>query len=89
VATVCQRVIVLDRGRIRFEGEPMALADMARGRVWTSPARADGALAAWRTSNGHYHNIGDPPAGARLADPSIEDGYLMLLDTASLAGRTG
>jgi len=89
VATVCQRVIVLNQGRIRFEGEPSALAAVARGRVWTSPARAEGALAAWRTSNGDYHHIGDPPAGARLADPSIEDGYLMLLDTASLAGRTG
>jgi ABC-2 type transport system ATP-binding protein len=88
VATVCQRVIVLDRGRIRFEGEPMALADMARGRVWTSPARADGALAAWRTSNGDYHNIGDPPPGARLADPSIEDGYLTVIDAVSLAERT-
>ena len=88
VATVCQRVIVLDRGRIRFEGEPTALADMARGRVWTSPARADGALAAWRTSNGHYHNIGDPPAGARLADPSIEDGYLTVIEAVNLAERT-
>jgi ABC-2 type transport system ATP-binding protein len=87
VATVCQRVIVLDRGRIRFEGEPMALAEMARGRVWTSPARADGALAAWRTGNGEYHNIGDPPAGARLVDPSIEDGYLTVIDAVSLAER--
>ena len=87
VATVCQRVIVLNRGRIRFEGEPSALAAVARGRVWTSPARAEGALAAWRTSNGEFHHIGDPPAGARPADPSIEDGYLMLLDAASLTER--
>jgi ABC-2 type transport system ATP-binding protein len=87
VATVCQRVIVLDRGRIRFEGEPMALAEMARGRVWTSPARADGALAAWRTGTGEYHHIGDPPAGARLVDPSIEDGYLTVIDAVSLAER--
>jgi ABC-2 type transport system ATP-binding protein len=87
VSTVCQRVIVLDQGRIRFEGEPVALAGVARGRVWSGPARADGALAAWRTGNGDYHNIGDPPPDARLIDPSIEDGYLMLLDAASLAGR--
>ncbi|MFC7387802.1 ABC transporter ATP-binding protein [Sphaerisporangium rhizosphaerae] len=87
VATVCQRVIVLNQGRIRFEGEPVALAGVARGRVWTSPARADGALAAWRTGNGDYHNIGNPPSDARLVDPSIEDGYLMLIDAASLAGR--
>jgi ABC-2 type transport system ATP-binding protein len=87
VATVCQRVIVLDQGRIRFEGEPAALAAVAEGRVWTSPARANGALAAWRTGNGTYHNIGDPPPGARLVDPSIEDGYLMLIDAASMAER--
>jgi ABC-2 type transport system ATP-binding protein len=85
VATVCQRVVVLDRGRIRFEGEPVALAGVARGRVWSGPARADGALAAWRTGNGDYHNIGDPPPGARLVDPSIEDGYLMLIDATSVA----
>ncbi|MGW0710144.1 ABC transporter ATP-binding protein [Streptomyces sp. NPDC002643] len=87
VATVCQHVIVLNQGRLRFEGEPAALAGVARGRVWTSPARADGALAAWRTGNGDYHNIGDPPPDAPLVDPSIEDGYLMLIDAANLAGR--
>ncbi|GAA1288295.1 ABC transporter ATP-binding protein [Planotetraspora silvatica] len=86
VSTVCQRVIVMNQGRIRFEGEPSALAAVAMGRVWTSRARADGALAAWRTGNGDYHNIGDPPPDARLVDPSIEDGYLMLIDAASLAG---
>jgi ABC-2 type transport system ATP-binding protein len=86
VATVCQRVLVLSQGRIRFDGDPVALAGVARGRVWTGPVRATGALAAWRTGNGEYHHIGDPPPGARLVDPSIEDGYLMLIDSASLTG---
>jgi ABC-2 type transport system ATP-binding protein len=83
VMTVCQRVIVLDHGRIRFQGEPAALAATARGRVWTSAARSPGALAAWRTGAGTYRNIGDPPAGADLIDPTIEDGYLMLIDAAA------
>ena len=87
VSTVCQRVVVLNQGRIQFQGEPVALAGVAHGRVWTSTARADGALAGWRTGNGDYHNIGDPPPGARLIDPSIEDGYLMLIDAANPAGR--
>jgi ABC-2 type transport system ATP-binding protein len=82
VMTVCQRVIVLHQGRIRFDGEPPALAGLARGRVWTSASRAAGALAAWRTGAGVYHNIGDPPPGAQLVDPSIEDGYLTLVDSA-------
>ena len=88
VATVCQHVIVLNQGRIRFEGEPVALAGVAHGRVWTSPGRSEGALAAWRTGNGDYHNIGDPPPDARLTDPTIEDGYLLLIDSASLPERT-
>ena len=88
VVTVCQRVIVLDRGRIRFEGEPTALAELARGRVWTSPSRVDGALAAWRTGTGEYHNIGHPPAGAQLVDPTLEDGYLTVIDAVGLAERT-
>jgi ABC-2 type transport system ATP-binding protein len=82
VMTVCQRVIVLHQGQSRFQGEPADLAALAKGRVWTSSARSPGALAAWRTGAGTYRNIGDPPAGADLIEPSIEDGYLMLVDTA-------
>jgi ABC-2 type transport system ATP-binding protein len=80
VMTVCQRVIVLDHGRARFEGAPVELAALAQGRVWTSAQRAPGALAAWRTGAGSYRNVGDPPAGAQLIEPTIEDGYLMLID---------
>jgi ABC-2 type transport system ATP-binding protein len=84
VMTVCQRVIVLDHGEVRFEGEPTALAALAAGRVWTSPTRTPGALAAWRTGAGSYRNIGDPPPGAELIEPSIEDGYLMLIDAVAV-----
>jgi ABC-2 type transport system ATP-binding protein len=82
VMTVCQQVIVLDHGRSRFQGGPVELAAVARGRVWTSVARSPGAVAAWRTGAGSFHNIGDPPPGAELIEPSIEDGYLMLIDAA-------
>jgi ABC-2 type transport system ATP-binding protein len=88
VMTVCQYVIVLDRGRIRFEGEPVALAELAAGRVWTSTTRSPGALAAWRTGAGIYRNIGDPPAGATLIEPTIEDGYLTMIDAAAPADPT-
>jgi len=88
VMTVCQRVIVLDHGQVRFEGEPAALAAVAAGRVWTSATRTPGALAAWRTGSGAYHHIGEPPPDAHLIDPSIEDGYLMLVDAAAVRDRT-
>ncbi|WP_194916554.1 ABC transporter ATP-binding protein [Catenulispora rubra] len=80
VMTLCRKVVVLDRGRILFEGTPTDLADLARGRVWTSPAREPGALAAWRTGTGSYRNVGHPPGGAQLIDPTLEDGYLMLIE---------
>ena len=80
VMTVCQRVIVLDRGRVRFEGAPTELAGVARGRVWTSTERGPGALAAWRTGEGGYRNVGTAPPGATLLAPTLEDGYLLLVD---------
>ena len=80
VMTLCRRVVVLDRGRVLFEGAPSDLADLARDRVWTSSLREPGALAAWRTGTGSYRNVGNPPAGARLIEPTLEDGYLMLIE---------
>jgi ABC-2 type transport system ATP-binding protein len=78
VMLLCQRVIVLDRGAVRFEGPPIELAALARGRVWTSTTHVREALASWRTGSGLYRNVGNPPAGAELLEPTIEDGYLML-----------
>jgi ABC-2 type transport system ATP-binding protein len=47
--------------------------------VWHSQERDPGALAAWRTGTGQHRNIGNPPAGADLLEPTLEDGYLLLL----------
>ena len=80
VMTVCQRVIVLDRARVRFSGTPAQLADVARGRVWVGAARAPGAIAAWRTSSGDYRNVGVPPHDAEFIEPTLHDGYLLLAD---------
>ncbi|GAA4733003.1 ATP-binding cassette domain-containing protein [Phytohabitans rumicis] len=85
VMALCQRVIVLDRGTVRFEGQPAELAELAAGRVWTSAAREPRALASWRTGTGHYRHVGDPPAGAELLTPTVEDGYLLLVDLGAAA----
>ncbi|MEV0371126.1 ATP-binding cassette domain-containing protein [Streptomyces sp. NPDC050636] len=83
VAALCRRVIVLDSGTIKFDGEPPALAAVAGGRVWSSEQRDPRALAGWRTGVGTVRNIGSPPPGAPLLEPTLEDGYLLLLDATA------
>ncbi|QNP71860.1 ABC transporter ATP-binding protein [Streptomyces roseirectus] len=83
VAMLCHRVIVLTRGRVRFEGTPAELTARAAGRVWSSDGRDPAALAGWRTGTGSFRNIGDPPKGATLLEPTLEDGYLLTLDGES------
>ncbi|MEU2864516.1 ABC transporter ATP-binding protein [Streptomyces mirabilis] len=83
VAMLCHRVIVMVRGSVRFEGTPAELTARAAGRVWSSTARDPGARAGWRTGTGSFRNVGDPPKGAELVEPTLEDGYLLTLDGES------
>ncbi|MFE7030425.1 ABC transporter ATP-binding protein [Streptomyces sp. NPDC057621] len=83
VAMLCHRVIVMVRGRIRFEGTPAELTARANGRVWSSTERDPGAWAGWRTGTGSFRNVGEPPEGADLLEPTLEDGYLLTLDGES------
>jgi ABC-2 type transport system ATP-binding protein len=79
VAALCPRVVVMDAGRALFDGTPRDLSEVARGRVWMAAERAPGAHLSWRTGEGVHRNIGDAPAGAQLVDPTVEDGYLLLV----------
>ncbi|MEV4227634.1 ABC transporter ATP-binding protein [Streptomyces bobili] len=83
VAMLCHRVVVLAQGRVRFEGTPAELTSRAAGRVWSSAERDPAALAGWRTGTGTFRNVGDPPEGADLLEPTLEDGYLLTLDSES------
>ena len=85
VAALCPRVVVMNRGRSLFTGTPRDLAEVARGCVWLSDTRSPGARLSWRTSEGLHRNIGMAPRGARLVEPTIEDGYLLLLGDDALA----
>jgi ABC-2 type transport system ATP-binding protein len=80
VAMLCNRVLVMAGGRIRFAGTPAELTARAAGRVWSSGGRDPGAKAGWRTGTGTFRNVGDPPPGAELLEPTLEDGYLLTLD---------
>jgi ABC-2 type transport system ATP-binding protein len=79
VAALCHRVVVMDRGQVLFDGTPAAMIDQARGRVWVSDEPDPGARLSWRTGMGHHRMIGEPPPGATLVDPALEDAYLLLI----------
>jgi ABC-2 type transport system ATP-binding protein len=78
VAAFCQHVLVLAFGRIHFSGTPDELTELAAGRVWADDTADPRALRSWITPDGAVHNIGDPPAGAQVVAPTLDDGYLLL-----------
>lgn len=84
VSAICDRVLVMDEGRIRFDGSPRDLARLAAGKVWLTDERPTGAHIYWRTAEGNYRGVGEPPDGSTPIDPAIEDGYLLLVGAAAL-----
>lgn len=73
-------------GRIRFTGTPAGLAALATDRVWLAAERDARAELAWVTGEGRIRHIGEPPAGAHLVEPIVEDGYLVLAGHDAHAG---
>jgi ABC-2 type transport system ATP-binding protein len=79
VSALCQRVVVMHEGRVHYDGSTRGLADGARGRVWLAADRHPSARLSWRTGDGRHRNIGEAPSGVELVEPTIEDGYLLLV----------
>jgi ABC-2 type transport system ATP-binding protein len=85
VAALCDRVVVLDQGRVRFDGAVRDLVATAAGRVWLADAPDPAARASWRTGTGRHRNVGETaPPGAEPAEPTLEDAYLLLLGDRAL-----
>lgn len=84
VTALCERVIVLAGGAVRFDGTPAALAATAGGRVWIGEGKDDDAIIAWRMGDGRYRHVGDPPPGASAVDPTIDDAYLLMVGDHSV-----
>jgi ABC-2 type transport system ATP-binding protein len=97
IAQTCHELAVLARGRLVFRGTVTALAEHARGHVWsldtTGPAPSDGTIVSALPHGGgmRYRVVAaDPPAGAaEPVEPTLEDGYLALvrLSTHPVADR--
>ena len=78
VGALCQSVYVMFSGRVRFAGTPAELAALAAGRVWEDDTQDPCAIRSWVTPTGAFRHLGEPPAGAQVVDPTLDDGYLLL-----------
>jgi len=79
VAALCERVIVLEGGRVRYDGPVTDLVRQAAGRVWLADEPDPAASVSWRTGTGRYRNVGTRVRdGAEHVEPSLEDAYLLL-----------
>ena len=74
VAALCERVIVLDRGRVRYDGPVTDLTGQAAGRVWLADEPDPAASVSWRTGTGRYRNVGAQRAGRRRARRTVPRG---------------
>ena len=88
VAALCERVIVLADGRVRFDGAVDDLVAAAAGQVWLADDPGTDSVVSWRTGSGRHHVVGGPaPPGAMPAEPTLEDAYLLMLGTDARAAR--
>ncbi len=84
VAALCPRVVVLAEGRVLASGAPDELIEpRARARVGVAASATRARVVAWRTADGRQRQVGTPPAGAELVEPTLEDGYLLLLEDSA------
>ena len=82
VATLCDRVIVLDAGTIGFDGTVAELVATAAGQVWVAQEPNAGAHTSWRTGTGATRSVGGTPGpDARPVEPAVEDAYLLMRAT--------
>ena len=88
VAALCERVVVLAAGKVRFDGAVTDLVATAEGRVWRADDPGPDALVSWRTGSGRHHVVGGlPPPGADPAEPTLEDAYLLMLGADAQSAR--
>ena len=80
VAALCERVVVLADGRVRFDGAVLDLVRTAEGRVWLCDEPPATGVVTWRTGTGRHRVVGgERPPGAEDAEPTLEDAYLLML----------
>ncbi|QAY70136.1 ABC transporter ATP-binding protein [Xylanimonas protaetiae] len=90
VSALCDRVIVLEAGRVRFDGSVAELLAVAAGHVHQGPAPSEGAVGTWKTGTGLVHSVGGTPdtQTSTAVDPTVEDAYLLLRAASARRGTS-
>lgn len=91
IASSCNQVVVINRGRLKYFGEPMDMIRMADNKVWTFTvsiaelSQLDSRLVVNNMMEGErvrvrYISVDKPPyADAERVEANLEDAYLCLL----------
>lgn len=94
VSQVCQRMFVLHRGRLLFDGAPSSLIRQAEGAVWHVTTSGEKPKVGLIVSSIQYQDrtryrlLGNelPYPDMEPVEPSLEDGYLWLVDKTGSGG---
>ena len=90
IASSCNQVVVIEKGSLKYFGEPGDMVKLAKDKVWMFDIEAsrldelDEKLIANHIQDGdkikvRYISPTCPWPGAELAEPNLEDAYLCLL----------
>jgi len=81
VAGICDRVLVLDHGRVVFDGGPHDLAAVAKGQAWELAPEAVAPPGSRPMADGTWRVLGAQPTGGAAVRPDPVDGYRVLRGT--------
>ena len=90
ISSSCNQVVVINKGELKYFGEPIEMVDMAIGKVWSFPIdkdafeKLDKSLVVHNIQDGdmiqvRYLSTTQPYPGATQVEANLEDAYLCLL----------
>jgi multidrug efflux pump subunit AcrB/ABC-type multidrug transport system ATPase subunit len=91
ISSSCNQVVVINKGELKYFGEPENMVDMAVGKIWqfhidkeSFDEKLDKSLVVHNIQDGdliqvRYLSVGQPYPGAVQVEANLEDAYLCLL----------
>ncbi len=98
ISQSCLDLAIINLGQVLFRGSPAEIINSVRGKVWhittdgKRPATGMTIISTMQTQNGvQYRVVGEQVEGwsAIPAEPSLEDGYIWLMQQARLNENNG